>query len=136
MFETEIAREHQGICCFEAFGGTVAAAGCTGGNLAIFDTRSGLVIHHERLHGDDIRAMVLMPSTTPAPSPSIVTTSFDGTAGIWSLKPSSTNKPCFESIAMLSGLHTDKVLSVTYDQSARSIFTTGADGRVVTWQKH
>lgn len=105
----------------------IGIAGCANGIVAIFDVYNGNILNVERLHNDDVRALAVI-------SPShFVTTSFDGTGGVWTVKNESSYVE-FESVALLSGIHTDKILSISVTSTGSHIFTAGADGRVVLWR--
>ena len=111
--------------------GPVGVVGCSNGLVAIFNVFDGLVLNMERLHNDDVRALVVISNGQTS---QLVTTSFDGTGGVWVIRNDNSFME-FESVALLSGIHADKVLSVTALENGSRIFTAGADGRVVMWTK-
>lgn len=116
-------------------------SGSTGGVVTIFGARTGEIVVENRLHGDDVRSIVTMPPPTVVNYgfsgatkkqtnllPFLVTTSFDGTAAMWSIK----NKK-FERLAVLQGAHTDKVLGCSVLPWSQQILTSGADGKIALW---
>jgi WD40 repeat protein len=133
-------------------------AGCTDGLLLGFNLFDGRLIHCNQLHSQDIRAIHAVYPLQSAKNmnnmsyqellwtfPSLITTSFDGTAALWRVNrnQSLTHSPKitghFEKMAVMLG-HQDKILSVcttltkTSSSFQRNIFTTGADGKVISWR--
>lgn len=107
----------------------LGVAGCVKGHVLLFDPSSGRVLQNDKLHNDDIRALTALPPSQQFPYSRLVTTSFDGTAAIW--KQNSELQE-FGNLCYLDGVHTDKLLSVSVVN--QTIFTSGADGRVVAWK--
>lgn len=132
--------------------------GCTGGVVALVDVLGGVVTATQRLHSDDVRAMVVGVraggSQTAWADTRVVTTSFDGTGCVWSLAPegggggagrAKMGQQVFVRQRTLAG-HLDKILSVSFAPASVSdrrgggrsglgyLLTSGADGQVLAWE--
>ncbi len=134
------------------------AAGQIGGIVTVFNARSGAIMASDRLHTDDVRALDILPEPKQIVSsfsgtskkvsgiPSLVTTSFDGTAAVYGIGNSTTGGGAltgatggnageggFRRLANLNGAHTDKVLGCCVLAHSQQILTSGADGIVALW---
>lgn len=136
------------------------AAGQMKGQVTVFNARSGAVMAAGRLHTDDVRALDVLPEPKQVVSsfsgvskkvsgiPSLLTTSFDGTAALWGLGNATTGgnsgaltgatggnsgEGGFRRLAKLAGAHTDKVLGCCVLAHSQQILTSGADGIVALW---
>eukprot|EP00605_Chrysophyceae_sp_TOSAG23-4_P001339 GSChrysophyteH1.ASY1.ANO1.1456.1 assembled CDS len=122
------------------------AAGQVGGIVSIFNARSGAIMASDRLHKDDVRALDVLQEPKQIVSsfsgtskkvlgmPSLVTTSFDGTAALWSVgNVAKGGEGGFQLLSKLGGAHSDKVLGCCALPHSQQILTSGADGIVALW---
>ena len=153
-----------GVCCLQPIGqpllGGLIIAGCTGGRVAVVDVLRGQVVAVEKLHDDDVRAVVTASSPQQEKGNGsiaggkanwrVVTTSFDGTGAVWSLRGTGGGDfdrgvgDRFKKVGSMLG-HADKILSAAVaveweDSRGRAghspvgVVTTGADGSTFLWK--
>ncbi len=152
---TDIHNDKIGICCLEYYNNEnesqnriyedMVLVGCTGGIISNLSFRERKIMYSERIHGDDIRGINILPNRHIKGSKSLpldnlhtsiyyAASSFDGTSSIWRKDFSATNNRYYHSMYKLSG-HTDKVLGITHVPISNDIITSGADGKVLLWRK-
>mmetsp|Transcript_5493 Transcript_5493/g.8369 ORF Transcript_5493/g.8369 Transcript_5493/m.8369 type:complete len:879 (-) Transcript_5493:165-2801(-) len=127
------------ICsCYSLRDIGMTIVGHANGSVSLVDTRERQLISSYSLHGTDVRSVGLW-NETPFGGLCAVTTSFDGTGGVWRLQSSTARNSrgddsshMFVKIASLVG-HTDKILCSAICSSTGDIFTSGADGNVMCW---
>jgi WD40 repeat protein len=115
------------------------AAGCIGGYVTLFNAVSGQVLSHQQLHKDDVRSVCVMPATArpnDGSSFELLTSSYDGTVGLWKAGYGSNGSIQYVARRSLQG-HGDKVLSATPvampGRKACDIMSSGADGKAILW---
>ena len=152
---SDIHNDKIGVCCLEYHNNEsegqsriyedMILVGCTGGIISNVSFKERKINYSERIHGDDIRGVSILPNKHIRGNKSLpldnlhtsiyyAASSFDGTSSVWRKDFSATNGRYCHSMYKLSG-HTDKVLGITHVPISNDIITSGADGKVLLWRK-
>ena len=133
-----------GICHLGELCDNLLFSGHTNGEVSIFDIRTQRKLSSHVLHSGDVRSVAMWTQTALPHSTMAVdgaahlfalTTSFDGQGSVWKLNAQQSVSPDGFDVTKVARLvgHTDKILSSVYSPLTHDIFTSGADGNVLSW---
>ncbi len=130
---------NSGICSFYCNPGTdLSIIGHSSGSFSLLDVRTQRILQSQQSHRSDVRSVCMWSESSQGPGSRneifALTTSFDGIGFVWQLRPSPGQPTPFELqlTAKLIG-HKDKILCCIHSSETNDIFTSGADGTVLSW---